>query len=233
MEKQFSHLDNTKLRNATHVEYHEDVQALLLKHGPGSLGVKPLSDEHAARLVVEKAVFEIIRKSDLTAQIEVKDYTRDDTYRGVVSYVDANTHHFDDDIRAAAQSLKVVFDHYGNINTRSYDDQAALTSDLLVELSKPAHTPQVAALSLAPWLMKLSEANAAVIELMRARDAEASHRPSTNMRDARLPVDKAYHDILKRLEAIVLLGMIDTAPILAFAEELNATTNRYKHILAQ
>ncbi|MDR0543813.1 MAG: hypothetical protein LBG30_00475, partial [Odoribacteraceae bacterium] len=53
------------------------------------------------------------------------------------------------------------------------------------------------------------------------------------MRDARTPVDKAYHDILKRLEAIVLLGVIDVAPILAFAEELNATTARYKHILAQ
>ena len=222
----------SKLRNATHVGFNEDFSALLSKYGPGSIGVKALYDEHAARFAEEKAVFEVIRKSDLTVVIELKDHSCDDILRGIVTGVDFNLHHFDDAIRAAAQSLKNVFDHYGHINTRNYEDQTALTSDLIRELSTSVHFPQVTALGLAPWVTKLSETNAEVIELLRVRDAEVSHRPSVNMKEVRVPVDKAYHETLKRLEAIALLGMIDVAPILAFAEEMNATTARYRHLLA-
>jgi hypothetical protein len=229
----FDRLDTHRLRNATHVEFHGDFSALLLKYGPGSMGVKALSDDHTARLAEEKATFEVIRKSELTGHIEIKDHIRDDIGRGAAAYVDANTHHFDADTRASAQSLKIVFDHYKNMSTRSYDDQAALTSDLIAELSKPAHFTQVTALGLAPWITKLSEANTAVIELLRARDAEISERPSKAMKEVRVPVDKVYHDILKRLEAIVLIGAIDTTPILALAKEWNATVARHKHLLAQ
>ncbi|MDR0545283.1 MAG: leucine-rich repeat domain-containing protein [Odoribacteraceae bacterium] len=89
---------------------------------------------NAARFAEEKAVFEVIRKSDLTVVIESKDHSCDDILRGIVTGVDFNLHHFDDAIRAAAQSLKNVFDHYGHINTRNYEDQTALTSDLTREL---------------------------------------------------------------------------------------------------
>ncbi|MDR0544270.1 MAG: DUF6261 family protein [Odoribacteraceae bacterium] len=221
------------LRNATHVEYHEDFSALLSKHGADALGVETLYNDYAGKFAREKNAFEVIRKSELTSRIKKKDRQCNELFRGLASGVDFNLYHFDDETRAAARSLKIAFDHYGNINTRTYEDRAALATDLVSELSSAANAPRIIALGLAPWVTKLSETNAEFIALVRARDAEVSRRPSTRMKEARVPVDKAYRRILNYLEAIALVDATAAAPILAFSSELNATNGRYKLILAQ
>jgi hypothetical protein len=233
MENLFTRFDISKLRHATHVEYHGDVNALLSRVGPGSLGVKNLADDHAARLAEEIAAFDVIRKSDLTAKIEELDRQRNDTYRGLVSAVESNLHHFEPAKRDAATALKIILDHYGNITTRPYDDQAALTTDLVAELSLPDHAARVTTLLLAPWVTELSRVNTEFIETMRERYTELSKRPAGNMKDARVAVDKLFHAILARIDAVVLLNGIDFSEELSpFIAELNEISTRYKNILA-
>jgi hypothetical protein len=129
--------------------------------------------------------------------------------------------------------VAAVFEHYGNVPARSYDDQAALTTDLINELNSATHAPRVALLGQGAWLAKLEEVNNAFIATMRDRYEEVAKRPATRMREARVAVDKTFHALVARLEAVITLNGIDFTPELApFVAEFNAIATRYKNILA-
>jgi hypothetical protein len=75
--------------------------------------------------------------------------------------------------------------------------------------------------------------NNAFIAAMRDRYEEVAKRPATRMREARAAVDKTFHALVARLEAVITLNGIDFTPELApFVAEFNAIATRYKNILA-
>jgi hypothetical protein len=68
---------------------------------------------------------------------------------------------------------------------------------------------------------------------MHDRYEEVAKRPATRMREARAAVDKTFHALVARLEAVITLNGIDFTPELApFVAEFNAIATRYKNILA-
>lgn len=234
MQNVIARIHDHLLSNDAYAQYHQDVDSLVTRTGPGVVGIKTVHDvEYKPRLDKVLAVLDTVRKSMLTAKIEEQDSARDSLYRYFVLTMAAAHQHFDAAKREAARELQVIVDNYGNISAKSYDKESAAMDDFLRELAVPENVTRVAALGLADCVALLATANAAFIALMRERYGETSRQLPTRMKEARADLNVAFRAMINRLEAIVTLNGIDSIPELApFIAELNAITNRYKNVLA-
>ncbi|MDR2449537.1 MAG: DUF6261 family protein [Prevotellaceae bacterium] len=219
------------LRNESHVEFHTTVNTLFSRFGPTALGIDALYAVYSSLLVEEIDALDIIRRSELTIEIEEKDQERDSLYRGFVDNVKSQLHHFDPVKREAARKVEIILEHYGNIAAKSLDEETAAIDDLYRELLKPENYPQVITLGLEPWMEELVQASRRLEQLMMDRYNEAAKRPNVHMRSVRREVDKVFRAILDLLEALVRVNGPDTNR--AFITELNVVMGRYKDIMAQ
>jgi enamine deaminase RidA (YjgF/YER057c/UK114 family) len=219
------------LRNEAHVEFNGTFSALVEKYGAATLGISPLFDVYRPIYAEEVALLDTIRKSGYTAELDAQDHVRDGIYRGFTDAIKSALNHFDAAKREAAHRLSAVFDHYGNIASRSYDEETAAIDDLLRELATGANATALSTLALNDWAAQLHAENRAFDALIRARYSETATRPTTRMRTARIATDTALRAILYHMEALVTVnGETAYAP---FINELNAVSDRYKNILAQ
>jgi paraquat-inducible protein B len=219
------------LRNETHVELHTSVDSLIMQYTPEELGIKALYDVYKPLFEDEVTALDVIRRSELTAQIAALDQERDRLFRGLADSVKSNLNHFDAAKRTAAQKIEVVLERYGNIAAKTLDDETAAIEDLYRELQKTENAACVATLDLTMWLSKLVETSRSLENLMMQRYEEVSKRPNIHMRSTRKEVDKAFRGILDLLEALVRVKGSNTNK--DFIAELNAIMERYKNILAQ
>ena len=219
------------LRNESHVEFHTTVNTLFGNFGPAALGIDALYAVYLPLFNQEVEALDIIRRSELTTEISEKDHERDSLYRGFADNVKSQLHHFDPTRREAARKVEVILEHYGNIATKSLDEETAAIEDLYRELLKQENYPQVITLGLGPWMEELVQVSRALEQLMLARYDEAAKRPDIRMQSIRTELDKVFRSILDLLEALVRVNGPDTNK--AFLAELNVVMERYKDILAQ
>ena len=219
------------LRNETHVELHTNMNTLFVKYTPEALGIETIYPSYKALLDDELEALDVIRRSELTAEIEAKDHERDRLYRGFSDTVKGYRHHFDPDKRPAAEKLEVILEHYGNIARKRLDEKTAAIEDLYRELMKQENLLQVTALGLGEWLDCLAQVNRHLEALMMNRYSEISKRPNIRMRSVRKELDRVFRTILDLLESQVRINGEDTHK--AFLAELNAVMERYRDILAQ
>jgi DNA anti-recombination protein RmuC len=231
MKKIVIRFDYSYLRNESHVEFHTTVNNLFGKYGPAALGIDALYAVYSPLLSREIEALDVIRRSDLTAEIMAFDHERDCLFRGLVDNVKSQLRHFDAAKQEAAQKVEVILEHYGNIAHKSLDEETAAIEDLHRELTKPETSAQVAALGLDTWMEQLVQVNRRLEQLMMQRYDEAAQRPDIHMRSVRKEIDKVFRSILDLLEALVRVNGPDTNK--AFLAELNAVMERYKGILAQ
>ncbi|MDR2414614.1 MAG: DUF6261 family protein [Odoribacteraceae bacterium] len=229
-----SRLNYVDLTNDAYAQYHLDLDALFVKTGPGVVGIKTIYDARyhpALKDIV--ADLDPVRESKLTGKINEQDKLRDNLYRYLVMIVKATRLHYNPTMADAARDMQVLVDNYGNITRKSYDKASAALDDFLRELDAPKNAALVATIGLTECVTRLAAANATFIALMRERYGEVLARPTSHMKAARVVMDAAFRALLNRVEAIVTLNGMDFVPEMAtFIAELNAITDRYKHILA-
>jgi hypothetical protein len=230
------------MRNEAHVEMYETIDALIKGKTPAALGITTEYNVFKGHYDQEVALLDLVLKSEYTKEIKDQDHRRDSVYRGVADAVKSGLNHFDADKQKAAEVVDAIFQHYGNIASRSFDEETAAIDDLLRELgydpneiitdNNPSSlNPAITALGLLKWLDELYFANQQFKSLMEARYGELAKRPSAQMRATRLDVDRAFRDIVVRLEALILIQ--GESAYADFVDELNAIITRYKNILAQ
>ncbi|MDR1562101.1 MAG: DUF6261 family protein, partial [Dysgonamonadaceae bacterium] len=110
-------------------------------------------------------------------------------------------------------------------------EETAAIDDLLRELSFGDYPSLVNDLRINDWLTQLNVENRKFKDLMSDRYVEVSQRPPVNMKAARKDTDKALHDIIYLIEALVMVNGIDAYR--DFISELNAVLERYRLIQAQ
>jgi hypothetical protein len=230
MEAIFVNLKTARLKNETHVQFHEGIDSVVVKHNPQSLGIEPWYVPYKSALNNETEALDFFRKSKLTGKIAEQDHIRDDIFRGFADSIKGARRHFDPLHREAADLLYDIFDHYGNIARKSLDDETAAINDLARELSQPDAAQAIVTLGLKSWLNKLVEENAKFVTLMSERYSETAQKTSLRMKTTRNETDKYYQAIISMIENQYLVG-INVNEI--FIKELNAVIERFRNILAQ
>ncbi|MDR1199794.1 MAG: DUF6261 family protein [Prevotellaceae bacterium] len=220
-----------RLKNETHVQFNENINAVFVKYNPQTLNIKALYDLYKAAFDNEIEALDFIRKSELTTKIANQDHRRDTIYRGFVETIKGEIHHFDQEHVEAAELLYEVCKHYGNIARKTLDDETAAIDDLLRELDSNGNKSLVELLGLADWLDQLEVENNRFKQLMLDRYAETSQRPAIRMCDARTLVDRCLRLIFDRIDALALVNGITAFE--SFIKELNAVIERYKNLIAR
>jgi hypothetical protein len=218
-------------RNEAHVSYHESVIGVFTVHTPDVLGVRAQYDIYTQDYAREVEALDIVRRSELTNEIEKQDRQRDDVYRGFVDTVKGATKHFDYNRRQAALFIDNAVESYGNIAHKAADQETAALDDLLRELLTDRYGGYITALNLGEWLEQLRNENERFKLLVKDRYMETSERPDVTMKKTRKAVDVSFRALLNQIDAMVLVQGLATYD--KFIHEMNAIADHYKHIIAQ
>ena len=232
MNTQIIRINLQMLKNETHVQFNQNVNAVLEKFLTHGLGISDLYQFYKSSFDKELAALDFIKKSEKTAEIQEQDRVRDAIFRGFVDTVKGQNNHFEASRREAAEKLLNVFKHYGNIAVKTLDDETAAIDDIVREFKTPEFVDIIAKLRVGEWLEKLIEENNKFDKLMLARYEETAQKTPYRMSTMRVDTDKYYHTIVSQLENQLLINK-DNAVLNAFIGELNAVITRYKNILAQ
>ena len=220
-----------RMKNEVHVQFHESVISLIVRVNSETYGFALLYALYKQAFDNETESLNIIRKSELTAQISEQDCLRDAIYRGFSDTVKGFRNHFDADARDAANRLWNIFLHYGNVTRKPFDAETAAINDILREFSLDGNAAAIDKLQMNDWVTKLSEENAKFHELMMERYGEPAGKTPYRMKTARVETDRYYRAIVAELENRMMTGEISADN--GFIIEWNAIVSRFKSILAQ
>ena len=217
------------LRNEEHFQIHTDFKKLTELSNPATLGITEKFSAYLPMYADEQVALDVIRKSEATDDIAVADALRDGTFRGMSDFVKSAANHFNSEKRQAAAHIQLVFDHYGNLTTKPYDEETAAISKLTEELLK--HTADITLLGLAEWITELQANNQAFDELKKSRYTEASSKTQLRMKEVRVRADAAYAKVTEHINALIVVN--GEAAYAAYVNELNQRIDSYSNLLAQ
>lgn len=217
----------SKLTNDAHFIYMKNAGEVM----EGTDAVDTTPDVKAAVEVLKAAVKEedkylmLSRKNRYTAQIAAKDKERDSILRGYRSVVKGYLRMPVEDMAKAAAELKQHLKEY-DINPGMQLERETSRIMNLVDDLDTKFAPQVTLLGLKPYVDELRKANDAVDELLFIRTDARSQQVRGAMRKARAATDEAYLNVVRLINAVVVVGTDkDFVPLINY---LNANIKRYK-----
>jgi hypothetical protein len=170
----------------------------------------------------EGLLVDALHGSVLTKLLADADRRVDRTLVGINSVVNAGLHHFSPPTVAAANEIHERMKAFGNIEGKSYDDEAAAVKILVFDLRTNYSAP-VEILGLAPWIEELEMAQADFESLFVQRNAERAAKPVTNVAPARKAVDSIFHQMNEIINASAVLDR--QGVFVDFIAQLNGELN--------
>ena len=156
----------------------------------------------------EDDVYKQASSSNLTAQIEEADAQRDNTWSGVLEYLNFMRRLGTDEQKASAQRLIDQAEFYGIKNNSKYEDQNTDTMQW-VQQCEGALATDVAAISAGTYVSKLKTETQAVIDLIGQRNVETAQVDPRAMTNARQATEDAY---------VKMIGIINAFAITDYAQ---------------
>lgn len=217
------------LRNEEHFQFETDFKNLVERFTPATLTVETLYAAFLLEYNKESEAINVIRKSDQTELLETRDYKRDQSYNGMRKDVLAKLLHFNKEVVAAAARLAIVFDQYGDVANKPYNEETASITKLHNELST-TYAADMETVKCADWLPVLNADNIAFSTGMSQRFSSESGKTELKMKEIRKKVDAAYNKVVKRLNALIEVN--GETNYTEFVKELNQRIQYYNNVLA-
>jgi hypothetical protein len=219
-----------RLRNEEWFNFFIEFKTFVTQSTPQSLNIETLFNAFLALHAQADESMEVLRKSSYTDEIVHLDAVRDSSFRGLSEAVKSALHHYEPLKRAAAEKLKPLFDHYGNLSAKPYNEETAGIHNFLQEL-RGQYAPPTETLELQGWINELERNNQAFETAILARNAEEAGKATAKMLDIRRQTDRCYLDIVERIEALMLIQ--GETHFAVFVKTLNANIERYKNVLGR
>ena len=229
MSMKIEKIDLKGLRNEEHFQFHTETLSLIESSNPQALGIDGLLPAYKANYSDEAEALDVIRKSAVTDDLSKADTLRDTTLMGMKAALKSAGNHFQAEKRQAAARVKIVFDHYGKVTLKPYDEETAAINSLLTDLQPLA--ADLATLGLTDWVTELGANNRAFDTLKKERYTEASAKTQLRMKEVRVLVDENFKSIAERVNALMIVN--GEAAYTAFVNELNQRIDAYTRTLAQ
>jgi hypothetical protein len=182
----------------------------------------------------EDLCYKVIGKSDISSTKEEIDQERDELVIGIRDLLKSSSHHFDENVRKAANRMKLVYDKYNRptaINLLPYDAETVAITNLLQEL-ETKHMQDMEIVGVKNWVLQLKVKNDEFEQLTLSYNEQQSEKPTFTMAEARKDTDLAYKDVVKAVEGLLVLEK-NEPEFVAFAKELNTYIKHYNDLVAQ
>jgi len=217
-------------RNGGHYQYLTDFNDFVIRYTPQALGIVDAYDAFKLKYQDEIEAYKAITKSATTEDITDADHDRDITLRSTIDIAHSALNHYDATAHNAARTVNVIFDQYGDLTSKPYDEETGEVENLVKDLRTKTGA-EIGTIGLVPWTNMLESQNITFKTLEATRNSEEANRSELRMKQVRLEIDAAYRKITKRINALIEVN--GEAPYTEFVKELNARITRAKDAIAQ
>ncbi|HJV77803.1 MAG TPA: DUF6261 family protein [Paludibacter sp.] len=169
-------------------------------------GFEKLIEAFNLALEAENAAKGVRRKSYMTDDMVKLNAQREEIYAGLFYHYQSSLRHYDAGKREAAKDISHIMKSIAYIHNTSNIDRYAYIFKITANIRKPAHAAAVETLELTGWLAALDALNEAHRTTANDRDSERSKRGNGNVLVARKATDKAYQEIVARVNAVMILN---------------------------
>jgi len=217
------------LRNEEWFQFYTEFKNVAEEYTAETLEIEDLFTRFLTLYANADEALEVIRKSLSTRQIAEADRERDAIFRGFSDAVKSAGNHFQGNKRLAAEHLRIIFNQYGNVTRKPYDEETASIYNFLQDMK--ANEEHVTELGLSDWVKELEMQNKAFESYMKNRYDETASRTTLRMKEIRLDTDRCYRNILDRIDALIIVkGETTFAP---FVRDMAVRADRFEKMLAQ
>ena len=229
--KQFSRVKLSNLRNEEWFNFYTEFRTFVEQHSAEELNIERLYATFITLYTNADEALEKIAKSGLTDEMTALDARRDDNFRGLKAAVKSASTHFDADKKAAATHLDIVFNHYGNLAAKPINEETSALYNFVQEL-RGKYVGYVQTLGVEDWVDELERSNNDFKNAVLARTQEGADKTDLQLLVVRRQTDRAYLDIIERIEAQITLEDPDSESRFAgFVKLLNTNIERYRNAL--
>jgi hypothetical protein len=219
--------------NAMHLKFLSAIVTLIAKFDVHVSKLGVMFDRLRAGVEKEESCYKVVQKSDISELKAESDNARDDIVAGIKNVLKSALHHFDVNVREAANRLKIVFDTYNRPKTiinQPYDVETVSINNLLTEWENK-YAADLEITGLVSWVKELRERNDAFDRLTRNYSEQLSEKTLLRPKEVRHETDEIYKQIILLLNA----GMIKEgeAEYETLVKELNVIILHYNNLLAQ
>ena len=224
----------SRMHNAEHFQYMTEFKDLLSVFNPSLLKIEKFSTLFLELFVKEDECFMILRKSAYTERMVVVDLRRDGVFRILRDMVKVALYHEDEEIKAAAKRLKILFDVHRDLAQKPKDEETSGINGLLQEL-EGKFSVDIELIGGTAWVAELRESNDDYEALVKSRDLESTKKPEFRMRQVRKEIDLVYRNMTEAVEVLARLAdeQADIDRYVEFIQKLNTVAERYKNRIAQ
>jgi uncharacterized protein YegL len=220
-----SKIHNNNMRNDAHFQFHTEFKDLVVKFNPQTLKVESQFNSYLPLWEREDEALKKINKSALTEKIQEADKARDELFAGMVEVNKGMCKHFNKKTAEAAHNIKIVLDTYGNVAKKTLNEETSAIYNLIQDLRSDKYSADAAECGILAWANELEKHNKALAGLMKERFDETAAKCDIVMKQARAELDKVYHQITERVDALVIVEGLETYE--ALIKTLNAVIAKY------
>jgi hypothetical protein len=218
------------LLSEEHMQIHTDFRTYVTRYDPEKLKITHKYASYTLAYDVLDEAFKQSRKSMNTADVQKADKARDAIWTGMRKALQLALKHYDKDVVKAAYKVKIVFDTYGNVAKMSFNRETASVDNIIQDL-QGKYSAEAATAGLTQWVTELKNANETFKNLMLERYDETTAQPSVTLRDARQKIDCEYRDIVKYINALIVVEGEDNYR--EFVTAFNTVIKRYADDMKQ
>jgi ribosomal protein L30/L7E len=227
---QIKNLVLTYFRNDEHSQYMLEIDGLVQKYTPEILGIADQYLPFKTALNKEGIALKVEQGSSNTLLIVNADDKRDRTHRGFELQVESYSYHWNTEMVEAARRIGRIVSQYGNLRMLAYNEESSAIGNLVQELRAEPYSTDLETLALTTWVDQLATDNENFKSVFNDRANEAAARASGNVRAARAEVDPAYNEMVKRVNALVVVNGEEAYA--EFIDKVNYYIDYYKTTIA-
>lgn len=217
-------------RNGAHYQFLTDFNDFVIRYTPQLLGIVDAYEAFKLKYQDEIEAYKAITKSATTEAIANANHDRDITFRSTTDIARTALNHYDANAHNAAKKVNVIFDQYGDLASKPYDEETGGIENVVKDLRTKTGR-DIVIIGLVPWVDMLESQNITFKALEATRNSEEANRSELRMKQVRLEIDAAYRKITKRINALIEVN--GEAPYAGFVKELNARIGRAQDAIAQ
>ncbi|MDR1372963.1 MAG: DUF6261 family protein [Dysgonamonadaceae bacterium] len=186
--------------------------------------------------IEEKNCATWVKKSDLTIKIEEADKKLDNSYTELRKIINSFIYSSNEQVRSAAVHTYDMLESYGNVNSKSYNQQAGCLKAIIINISAGGSCANdimilsVPAPAIGTIIIEI-KANLSNFEnLLNQRDIKKKEKPPRPFKKVRRDIDIVYHKITEKINSS---ADTETDPsfvelIMLFNEKIDAINKSYQ-----
>jgi len=128
-------LNCNHLHNEEHVQFGKDFSGLVVAQTPEALNIVNEFNAYTPLYVAEVNSLDVVQKSAITQELIQANATRNFTFRGMCDLVKSSSNHFTMVMQQAATRVQVVFDSYGNLTSKTNNEESSAIDKFITELN--------------------------------------------------------------------------------------------------